>query len=178
MKWRFIEQNRKNSHGIDGSVRGNGGSMRGSGSSACGSGNSAREIGNSALLDDNSHSVQGRFIGNSLPFSFSPMRPLTFAQPLTPAQQAEAAEALRWLEKRPVPAGCPAEVYATEVAPNLRCIVAIAKQYKNQGVSLIELVKAGYEAGVGGLFGEIGERWRWRVREGMVVALSRAKNYE
>ena len=182
MKWRFIEQNRKNSHGIDGSVRGNGGSMRGSGSSACGSGNSAREIGNSALLDDNSHSVQGRFIDNSLPFSLSPMRPLTFAQSRTPAQQAEADEALRWLEQQPVPAGCPTEVYAKTLAPNFRFILSLAAQYQNRGLSLAELVAAGHSAAVTSIIRhderpeELARWWAWWVRHGVLAAVEKQRN--
>ena len=99
------------------------------------------------------------------------MRHLTFAQPRSLTQQAEAAAALRWLESQLVPDGFP-----VGVATQFRYIVAVARQYQSCGLGVLELVMAGYRAGLVSLNGEACKTaglWGWRVREEMIKVVQR-----
>jgi hypothetical protein len=94
------------------------------------------------------------------------MRQLKPTKPPTPAQQAEAAAALRWLEQQLVP-----EVLSeVEVAARFRQLMSFAQQYERQGLPLRELVEVGYRAGLA----EPGRLWSGRVREGMAEANGRS----
>ncbi|WP_210516113.1 sigma factor [Hymenobacter terricola] len=107
------------------------------------------------------------------------MRQLNITKTPTPAQQAEAAEALRWLEQQPLPVGCPTELYTEYLAPNFRFIISLASQYQNQGLSLAELVTAGHAAAIACIVrhGERTEKltdWlAWWVRQGMLEAVQK-----
>ncbi len=144
--------------------------MRGIGISAHGNGISAGRNGSSCLLPLS-------FIGKSLPLPFSTMRQLKLTKTPTPVQQAEATEALRWLESLPVPAECPAELYAEYLVPNFRFILSLAAQYQNQGLSLMELVAASHAAAVARIIRhgerpeELADSWAWWVRQGMLGAV-------
>ena len=92
------------------------------------------------------------------------MRPLKIAKIPTPAQQAEAAAALQWLEQQPVPEG----LSEAEVTARLRYIITVAKQYEKLGLTLRELVEVGYRAGL-----VAPDLWNWRVRAGMAEGVER-----
>ena len=92
------------------------------------------------------------------------MRHLTFAQPRSLTQQAEAAAALRWLEQQPVPEG----LSEAEVTARLRYIITVAKQYEKLGLTLRELVEVGYRAGL-----VAPDLWNWRVRAGKAEGVER-----
>ena len=99
-----------------------------------------------------------------LPAASDEMRQLKIAKTPTPAQEAEAAAALRWLEQQPVTEGIP----SAEVAARLCYIMAVARQYQGLGLGLLELVMVGWQAGL-----VAQDSWDWRVRQGMVGAAGR-----
>ena len=107
------------------------------------------------------------------------MRQLKTAKIPTPAQQAEASAALRWLEQQPVPEGLSALLYGEYLVPNFRYILSLARQYQNRGLSLVEIVTAGHAAAVtcivqrGERPDKLADSWAWWVRQGMLEALNK-----
>lgn len=103
------------------------------------------------------------------------MRQLKITKTLTPAQQAEASQALQLLHNLPVPTGWLPHLYAEYLVPNFRFILSLASQYQDRGLSLTELVTAGHAAAVACIIrhGEHTEpdgSW-WVVRQGILGAL-------
>lgn len=90
------------------------------------------------------------------------MRQLKIAKMPSRAQQAEATAALQWLKQQPVSV----DISKAEAKARWRYLVAVARQYPNCGLSMLELVGIGYRAGL-----VAPDLWTWRVRDGMAGAV-------
>ena len=97
------------------------------------------------------------------------------AQTRHAAEWAEAAQALAAL---PVPPHLPPALQAAFGPAGQQPLLSIAKQYQQQGLPPLELVRAGHSALVAfaGRWAELPEKaradWAWWVRQGVVGAVA------